>query len=91
MGAVRKLDYKQQYKVCEKFYQMVVHGDFPGNESEKCLDFFSSFQEIDTRISQITHRYNKGRIWLKIFYVANQIIGCFLFLINVVNQLLMIL
>jgi hypothetical protein len=27
----------------------------------------------------------------KVFYVANQIIGCFLFLINVVNQLLMIL
>lgn len=29
---------------------MVVHGSFFGNESEKCLDFFSNFQEIDKRI-----------------------------------------
>lgn len=50
MKDVRSLDYKQQYKVCETFYQMVVHGSFSGNESEKCLDFFSNFQEIDTRI-----------------------------------------
>jgi hypothetical protein len=50
MAAVRKLDYIQQYNVCEAFYQMVVHGSFSGNESEKCLDFFSNFQEIDTRI-----------------------------------------
>lgn len=50
MEAVRKLDYEQQYKVCESFYQMVVNGSFSGNESEKCLDFFSNFQEIDTRI-----------------------------------------
>lgn len=36
MEAVRKLGYKEQYKVCEAFFNMMVEEGF-GDDSEMCL------------------------------------------------------
>ena len=46
MDAVRKLDYKTQYKVCEAFYQMMREGVM-GDDSEMCLIFHDRFEEIN--------------------------------------------
>jgi len=48
MEAVRSLDYKQQYKVCEAFFNLMIEEDF-GDDSEKCLIFHDSFLEINPR------------------------------------------
>lgn len=48
MEAVRALDYKQQYKVCEAFFNLMVEEGF-GDDSERCLIFQDSFQEINPR------------------------------------------
>lgn len=48
MEAVRALDYKQQYKVCEAFFNLMVE-DGLGNDSERFLIFHDSFQEINPR------------------------------------------
>lgn len=48
MEAVRALDYKQQYKVCEAFFNLMVEEGF-GDDSERCLIFHDSFQEINPR------------------------------------------
>ena len=46
MEAVRKLDYKQQYKVCEKFYKILksLHED----SRVMYLRFYESFELIDS-------------------------------------------
>lgn len=46
MEAVRALDYKQQYKVCEAFFNMMIEEGF-GDDSERCIIFKDSFQEIN--------------------------------------------
>ena len=50
MADVRRLDYKQQYKVCEAFYNLMVEEGF-GDDSERCLlfvnDFDNAIYEID--------------------------------------------
>ena len=48
MEAVRKLDYKGQYKVCEAFYNMMME-EGVGDDSEICLRFHDTFEEIDPR------------------------------------------
>ena len=48
MADVRRLDYKQQYKVCEAFYNLMVEEGF-GDDSERCLLFHDSFQKINLR------------------------------------------
>ena len=48
MVAVRKLDYKGQYKVCEAFYNMMME-EGVGDDSEMCLRFHDTFEEIDPR------------------------------------------
>ena len=48
MEAVRKLDYKGQYKVCEAFYNMMME-EGGGDDSEMCLRFHDTFEEIDPR------------------------------------------
>lgn len=48
MEAVRSLDYKQQYKVCEAFFNLMVEEGF-GDDSDKCLIFHDSFLEINPR------------------------------------------
>jgi hypothetical protein len=48
MEAVRKLDYKGQYKVCEAFYNMMME-EGVGDDSEMCLRFHDTFEEIDPR------------------------------------------
>lgn len=48
MEAVRKLDYKGQYKVCEAFFQMMVEEGF-GDDSEMGLRFHDTFEEINPR------------------------------------------
>ena len=48
MKAVRKQDYKVQYKACEAFFQMMVEEGF-GDDSEMCLRFHDSFEEINPR------------------------------------------
>ena len=48
MEAVRKLDYKVQYKVCEAFFQMMVEEGF-GADSEMCLRFHDTFEDINPR------------------------------------------
>lgn len=48
MEAVRKLDYKVQYKVCEAFFKMMIEEGF-GDDSEKCLIFYDTFEEINPR------------------------------------------
>lgn len=48
MDVVRALDYKQQYKVCEAFFNLMVEEGF-GDDSEKCLIFHDSFQGINPR------------------------------------------
>lgn len=48
MEAVRKLDYKGQYKVCEAFFQMMVEEGF-GDDSEMCLRFHDEFEDINPR------------------------------------------
>ena len=48
METVRALDYKQQYKVCEAFFNLMVEEGF-GDDSERCLIFHDSFHEIDPR------------------------------------------
>lgn len=46
MEAVRKLDYKVQFKVCEAFFQMMIEEGF-GDDSEMCLRFHDSFEGIN--------------------------------------------
>lgn len=46
--AVRKLDYKVQYKVCEAFFQMMIEEGF-GDDSEMCLRFHDTFEDINPR------------------------------------------
>lgn len=48
MEAVRKLNYKGQYKVCEAFYNMMME-EGVGDDSEMCLRFHDTFEEIDPR------------------------------------------
>ena len=48
MEAVRKLDYKQQYKVCEAFFQMFIES-FEWEDSEMCLRFHDDFEEINPK------------------------------------------
>lgn len=48
MEAVRKLDYKGQYKVCEAFFQMMVEEGF-GDDSEMGLRFHDTFESINPR------------------------------------------
>ena len=48
MEVVRSLDYKQQYKVCEAFFNLTVEEGF-GDDRERCLIFHDSFQEINPR------------------------------------------
>lgn len=48
MVAVRALDYKQQYKVCEAFFNLLVGEGF-GDNSERCLIFHDSYQKINPR------------------------------------------
>jgi hypothetical protein len=48
MEAVRALGFKQQYDVCEAFFKLMVEEDF-GDDSERCLIFHDSFQEINPR------------------------------------------
>lgn len=48
MEAVRKLDYKQQFKVCEAFYQMMSEDGF-GDDGEMGLRFQDSFTEINPK------------------------------------------
>ena len=48
MEAVRTLDYKQQYMVCEAFFNLMVEEGF-GDDSKRCLIFHDSFQEINPR------------------------------------------
>lgn len=48
MEAVRKLDYKVQYKVCEAFFQMMVEEGF-GDDSEMCLRFHDTYESINPR------------------------------------------
>ena len=48
MEAVRALDYKQQYKICEAFFNLMVEEGF-GDDSERCIIFHDSFQEINPR------------------------------------------
>lgn len=48
MEAVRALDYSQQYKVCEAFFNLMIEEGF-GDDSERCLIFHDSFQEINPR------------------------------------------
>lgn len=48
MEAVRKLDYKQQYKVCEAFYKMLIKG-FEWEGSEMCLRFHDDFEGINPK------------------------------------------
>ena len=48
MEVVRKLDYKGQYKVCEAFYNMMME-EGVGDDSEMCLRFHDTFEEIDPR------------------------------------------
>ena len=45
MEAVRKLDYKGQYRVCEAFFEMMVEVGF-GDDSEMCLRFHDIFENI---------------------------------------------
>lgn len=42
MEAVRNLDYKVQYKVCEAFFQMMIEEGF-GDDSERYLVFHDSY------------------------------------------------
>ena len=46
MEAVRSLDYKQQYKVCEKFYRTLKSL----NEDNRVMfqRFYESFEQIDS-------------------------------------------
>lgn len=48
MRDVRSQDYKRQYKVCEAFFNLMVEEGF-GDDSERCLIFHDSFQEINPR------------------------------------------
>lgn len=48
MEAVRKLDYKGQYKVCEAFFNMMIEEGF-GDDSEIGLRFHDTFEEINPR------------------------------------------
>ena len=48
MEAVKALDYKLQYKVCEAFFNLMVEEGL-GDDSERCLIFHNSFQEINPR------------------------------------------
>lgn len=48
MDAVRKLDYKVQYKVCEAFFEMMMEEGF-GDDSEMCLRFHDTFEDINPR------------------------------------------
>ena len=48
MEAVRKLDYKGQYKVCEAFFNMMMEEEF-GDDSEMGLRFHDTFEEINPR------------------------------------------
>lgn len=43
MDVVRALDYKQQYKVCEEFYQIFIEGSL-GDDSEAILEFHDIFE-----------------------------------------------
>ena len=49
MEVVRSLDYKQQYKVCEAFFNLMIEKGF-GDDSERCLIFHDSFLEINPRL-----------------------------------------
>ena len=46
MEAVRALDYKAQYKVCEVFYKMIFVG-FPGEDMPFCRLFNNLFERIN--------------------------------------------
>lgn len=48
MEVVRKLDYQHQYKVLEAFFNLMIEEGF-GDDSERCLIFHDSFQEINPR------------------------------------------
>ena len=48
MEAVRKLDYKGQYKVCEAIFQMMVEEGL-GDDSEMCLRFHDTFESINPK------------------------------------------
>lgn len=48
MEAVRKLDYKVQYMVCEAFFNMMVEEGFV-DDSEMCLRFHDTFEDINPR------------------------------------------
>ena len=47
MEAVRKLDYKVQYKVCDKLYQIMFEDGFCCDEDEMLLLFHDEFLEIN--------------------------------------------
>ena len=49
MEAVRKQDYKVQYKVCEAFFQIMTEEGF-GDDSEMCLRFHDTFEDIKPRL-----------------------------------------
>lgn len=51
MEAVRALDYKQQYKVFEAFFNLMVEEGF-GDDSERCMLFHDAFEEINPRIQE---------------------------------------
>lgn len=48
MEAVRKLDYKGQYKVCEAFFNMMMEEGF-GDDSEMYLRFHDTYKDINPR------------------------------------------
>ena len=48
MEVVRKLDYKVQFKVFEAFFNMMIEDGF-GDESEMCLRFHDTFEDINPR------------------------------------------
>ncbi len=52
METVRKLDYEWQYKVCKVFLQMMIEDGFV-DESEKCLRFYDTFEEINIGIAMV--------------------------------------
>ena len=52
MEAVRKLDYKQEFKVCEAFYQMMVGEGLSDDDSMMCERFRESFSLIDPSLDE---------------------------------------
>lgn len=51
MEAVRKLDFKEQYKVCETFYQILKEEE-SCDDSVMCGRFQESFEEIEPSLPE---------------------------------------